>query len=231
MSKTFTLTGRSSVLSATFFPPIELSEGRNYYLGLIDFEAYNSVPNVDETNNSFYFGSEVVTIPTGSYEIEDIDSYLKSKLGNKEISIKANNNTLQCVLTASKEVDFSKPNTLGPLLGFSQSKLKAYTEHVSDKPVDIVRLNVILIDCNIISGAYINEKEEHIIYQFAPVTSPGYKIVEVPHNVVYLPVNKKLINNITLRLTDQEGRLLNFRGETVTIRLHLKEDGVGVQQI
>lgn len=50
----------------------------------------------------------------------------------------------------------------------------------------------------------------------------GYKIVEVPANVIYLPVNAKRLSSITLKITDQEGNLVNFRGETITIRLHLK---------
>ena len=72
---TFTLTGKSSVLSTSFFPPIKLEEDAHYFLGLIDFETFNSIPNVDETNNLFYYDDKgVLEFPVGSYEIEDIET-------------------------------------------------------------------------------------------------------------------------------------------------------------
>ena len=223
-ARSFTLSGDKSILSHRYFPPIELDESKNYSIGLTHFVVYNSVPNVDESNNVFHFGDQTIIIPIGSYELEDIENYLKQTLGD-EISLTANQNTLRCEIKGSKDIDFSKPKSIGSLLGFPRVKLKAKQLHSSTHPVDIVKLNVIVIDCNIATGAYINERESHAIYQFAPVTSPGYKIIEVPHNILYLPVKRKQIDNITLSITDQEGRLLNFRGETITVGLHLKEDG------
>lgn len=224
-TRSFTLTGKESILSHRYFPPIELNENRNYSIGLTHFVVYNSVPNIEEGNNLFHFGEETIEIPIGSYEIEDIENYLKQKLRN-EISLKANHNTLRCEIQGSKEIDFTKPGSIGRLLGFGHEKLAANILHSSTQPVDIVKLNVIIIDCNIVSGAYINERESHAIYQFAPVTSPGFKIIEIPHNILYLPVKRKQIDNISLSITDQDGRLLNFRGETITVGLHLKEDGI-----
>lgn len=54
-SITLTLTGNSSQLQADYFPSIDLSGG-DYVCGLIDFQTFNSIPNVDETNNAFHFG-------------------------------------------------------------------------------------------------------------------------------------------------------------------------------
>ncbi len=61
------------------------------------------------------------------------------------------------------------------------------------------------------------------MHEFSPAVGPGYKIIEAPRNVIYLPVNVKQITSITLKLIDQDGDLINFRGETVTIRIHIKE--------
>ena len=43
---------------------------------------YNFIPNVEEkVNNMFYFGDDgVIELPTGSYEIEDINTYINKKL-------------------------------------------------------------------------------------------------------------------------------------------------------
>ena len=75
-SFTLTLSGTSSVLEAHYFPPIELSPLENYALGLVELLTFNSIPNIDEGKNKFHVGEEVITIPTGSYEIEDIENYL-----------------------------------------------------------------------------------------------------------------------------------------------------------
>ena len=57
---------------------------------------------------------------------------------------------------------------------------------------------------------------------FSPNVAPGYRIVRNVENPIYLPVNKTQINNITVLLFDQGNNLLNFRGETITIRFHLR---------
>lgn len=71
-SLTITLNGNKSELNSDFFPPIELNNGE-YVIGLINFETFHSIPNVDETNNKFYYYIDnklrTFTIPIGSYEI------------------------------------------------------------------------------------------------------------------------------------------------------------------
>jgi len=53
--------------------------------------------------------------------------------------------------------------------------------------------------------------------------SPGYKIVENPRNLVYLPVILDKINKMEIVVTDQNGKQLNFCGENLTFRYHLRE--------
>jgi len=67
MSLILTLTGRSNVLSTTYFPAIDLSDD-DYELGLINFETYNTIPNVNASNIKFYFDEDdmEITIPEGS---------------------------------------------------------------------------------------------------------------------------------------------------------------------
>ena len=78
MSLTFTLTGKSSTLAVSYFPAIDLSDG-DYELGLTDFETYYTIPNVNSSNNKFYFDKDdrEIVIPEGSYELHDISKYLK----------------------------------------------------------------------------------------------------------------------------------------------------------
>lgn len=219
------LSGTSSVLEAQYFPPIELSSNKNYVLGLVEFLTFNSIPNVNQNNNQFKLvGSDEIIIPIGSYEIDDIEKYLQKVLTKQKVSfhLKANNNTLRCEMKCDRAIDFEASNSIGRVLGFSPKILAANVLHKSDIPISIIKINSIRVECNITTGAYINSEKVHTIYQFFPVVSPGYKIVQVPSEIIYLPVAVNSIDHLQLRIVDQDGNPIDFRGEVITVRLHIK---------
>lgn len=229
MSRTFTLSGNSSVLSANYFPPIELKE--DYVCGLIDFHTYYSIPNIDEDNNLFHIGKHVIELPVGSYEFDDIANFLKSEYralklqdndSNVNLDINANNNTMKTEVFANETIYFNKPRSIGPLLGFSSQELSPKIIHSSDQSLMITQNNVVRIECSIVGGSYLNNAMAHTLHEFSINVEPGYKIDEIPKNVIYLPVTVKEISTITVRVVNQNGKILNFRGETITLRLHLK---------
>lgn len=268
-SITLTLSSDSSQLCAEYFPPIDISDG-NYVCGLIDFQTFNTIPNVDETNNLFYFNVdrevkkkvysneidamtsllgantnestekekmlrdsieerlnevECNVIPTGAYEVKDIHEYLAKELKkfNVELNLIANKNTLKCEMNCSESVDFSMQKSIGSLLGFAMKQYEGNTTHVSELTAKILNMNVIRIECNLIKGAYINNTPVHTIHQFSPRVPPGFKIVEVPNNVIYFPVATKIISSLNISLVDQDNNSINFQGETITIRVHIKK--------
>lgn len=190
-SITLTLTGDSSHLHAEYFPAIDLGDG-DYVCGLVDFETFNTIPNVDESNNRFYYGYEdsdlylkyytdenadddseltqiiplesrksqetdgklplnFIQIPTGSYEVKHLKKYLQTSLALRGVAfdLKANKNTLQCEIFCNQPINFSLPNTIGPLLGFQKNEiLKEKTIHVSSSPAHILKVNVIRVQFN-----------------------------------------------------------------------------------
>lgn len=224
MSFTLTLSSNSSILHNDFFPPLELD--KDYCCGLVDFQTYNSIPNIDEENNLLHIGEYIIKVPEGSYEIKDIEEYcvkeLKKKGASVSFSLKANNNTLQSQIKSSETIYFNKKNTIGSLLGFSERELAPNYRHASDTPIDINKINVIRIECNIVQGSYLNGIKTHTVHEFYPTVGPGYKIVEVPRNIIYLPLNTREISSITIKLVDQDNNIINFRRETITLRLHLQ---------
>jgi len=118
MSLILTLTGKSNVLVTTYFPAIDLSD-EDYELGLMNFETYNAISNVNASNNKFYFveNDMKITIPKGSYELHAINDFLKHAIPRKRsqhavhdkkcgivnddvnedfpIALRANNNTMK----------------------------------------------------------------------------------------------------------------------------------------
>lgn len=224
-SLTLTLSGKHSILQAQYYPQIELHPQKNYVIGLVELHTFNSIPNIDKTNNKFYVKNcEPIVIPEGSYEIEDIHTYLSEQLSKKNVTLdlKPNNNTLRSIIHCTEDIDFQPVDCIGRLLGFKPQTLVANETHHSDLPVSILKVNSLRVECNITTGSYINEKKDHCIHEFFPAVPPGYKIIEVPLTVIYLPVSAKIIDNLQLRIVDQDGNLVNFRGEEITIRLHLK---------
>ena len=223
-----------------FNPKLELDEEKVYEIALVNLETYYSFPNIDETNNTFVYSPdngnswEKIKIPEGSYEIDDINNAIQHEMKKRThydeinedyyINIAPNTNTLKSVLILEKgyQVDFNHQNSLAKVLGFTGTK---YTEgfHESENVVDILRINSILVNIDIISGSYVNGTTKSTIYSFFPDVSPGYKIIESPVNLVYLPITLNTIDSLNVMITDQDYHLLNLRNEKLTIRFHIRE--------
>ena len=83
-------------------------------------------------------------------------------------------------------------------------------------------VNSILVHCNIIHSLYMRGTQAPVAYNFFPNAAPGRKILGAPHNLFYLPVTVDVISTLPVWLTDQHGKLLDLRGEELTIRFHLR---------
>ena len=134
---TLSLSSYSSVVEAQYCTPIELKPGRNYILGLVELLTFNSIPNVDTYNNKLYVDEQIVEIPVGSYEIDDLEKYLIDKLAESkiEIDLKPNNNTLRSSIKCSHSIDFQPGDSIGSSLGLTKRLLNPSNTYDSDQPV------------------------------------------------------------------------------------------------
>ena len=116
------------------------------------------------------------------------------------------------------QINFTKPNNIDSLLGYSKTRvIQPNKWYASDKPVNIMNVTIICIECNITSGAYNNDKPAHIIHEFTMNVPLGYKLSDTATHVIYLPVVRN-VTNITIRIVDQNGQLINLRREEISIR-------------
>lgn len=222
MSLTFNLSGTESVLSTTYFPHIHLDPMKKYCLGLISFNTFYTIPNL--VDKKFYYDIYELAIPNGYYDIKDLETFLKDKLGSDSISLKPNYHNTKCTIYSKiYNIDFTPNDSLFKELGYNQQKYYNSTIHHSEKTADLVNIKLMKIQCNITSGSYHNEKPTHLLHQFAPVVGRGVAINEHPRNINYLPVSVRTISNITLHICDQNGELINFQGEPIDILLELKQ--------
>lgn len=229
--------GYTSEFETVFFPPLHLPAKYEWEICLLDLIVFNAIPNVWEGVNNeleFYNVSQkktiTVALPTGTYEVDNIRDYIQDQLGGPDVvSLRANNNTLKTTIKSIHEVviDYNKP-TIAPLLGFKKQnedvrKLEANIWHESNESVDIVNSNTIQVTCNIAHGSYKDGLNDHILHSFSPSVPPGWRIIEKPRNLIYLPVNVNCIDTIHIRIVDKQDNLIDFRGEEITVRLHVKK--------
>ena len=231
------LSGKSTQLFADYSPELKL-EGR-WGIALQNLSTYNSIPNIDNTNNMFkYFNGSVwktITIGTGSYEIEELNNEIIRLMkvnGDYDnvndvsyITIEPNLSRLtsEIHLENGYKVDFDFANSLASVLGFGNIIVdKAYTE--SKLPITIIDVNSILVHCDLVQSSFYNGKIGSIIYDFPITTSPGYRMVSTPTTLRYHNIITNTIGTMRVWLTDDKGKVLDLRKELVTISLRFQKN-------
>lgn len=157
----------------------------------------------------------------------ETDEKIKNTIRKKTVFLSVNRNTLQSKLLIQRDsginIDFSKPNSIGSLLGFTTTALLyPNIPYLSDKPISIFDVNVIQVECNLVSGSYVNNRRTHTLYEFYPTVQAGYKIMEVPSSIIYLPVSERYITHLSITLRSNRGDIIDLRGEELSVSLHLR---------
>ena len=157
-------------------------------------------------------------IVNGHYDVANNEFY---------IFISADIPELKSVVNITNEsyfVNFDTENSIGPTLGFRPVTLK-YGYNKSQDIVQITKINLVLVNVDLITGSYVNGSESPAIYSFDPYkVPPGYKLDDRPNpSLTYYPVNRPSINSIRIWLTDQNNKEIDLRREKVTIKLQIRE--------
>lgn len=240
-SITVGLSGEADRLNCSFFPEIELDPHAEYYCALLELTTYHSIANINEKNSLLWYKRSAVgpaenivgaplieqfLIPAGAYEAAEILNLIKSQFASKGLNFeyKIDQNTLKASVKCEVEIDRSS-KIFTEVFGFKLSEnLKPGVWHHASGIIKIFSQDVIRVKCNIVSGSFKEGKPSHVIHEFATnKVDVGYKIIEQPKNLIYLPVNTRRINYIELSLVDQYNDPIDFRGENITCRIHIKK--------
>lgn len=223
MSLTVTLTGNSSHLENTFFPSIQLDRGE-WEVALLNFEVFNSIPNLVGgviAEGEPELGPAIQkALPTGAYEIEDIENFINEQFGAGSIKLTGNHNTLHSEVIATKHFWFS--TQVAHLLGFTTKSFKPGGKYVSEKTAQILGVHLVRVLCNIAQGSFLNGEPTHAVHEFFISVPPGFQVIENPNTLLYFKINSKELSKLTLDIVDQNNRLIDFQKENITVRLHLR---------
>ena len=216
--------------------PLYFNSDKHYELALVSLETFYSIPNITAENNKLVFSLDggrswgTLELPIGSYEIEQINDAIQAKLG-KVVEIRPNLATLCSVVIINDrkfQIDMSQ-STLRTVLGFNEkddlggpNKLEQGTNQ-SANTVNIIGIANIFVHCDLVSGSYFKGDLSSVVYSFFPSVGVGHKIIQRPSQPLYLPISKRgSINRIRVWITDQNGSLIDFRNEDITVRLHIR---------
>jgi len=242
-SYTITHTADTSDFTFNLSPPIHLNPSKKYEAALLSINLYNSIPNITEENNKFKYSTDkgetwkIVTLNKGSYEIQAINDEIQRAMitngdydvANNEfyIAVSADIPELKSVVNITNKsyfVSFDTENSIGSTLGFQPLTIH-YGYNKSQDIVKITKINLVLVNVDMITGSYVNGSQSPAIYSFDPYkVPPGYKIDDRPNpSLTYYPVNRVSINSIRTWLTDQNNKGIDLRGEKVTVKLQIRE--------
>lgn len=105
--------------------------------------------------------------------------------------------------------------------------LELFIENKNAKNFEkIINFGIMHINCDLISGLYINGERKQVIHQFTTSNShvKGQTLVEIPKNLDYFPVKVGNLRSIQISLTNQKGELVNIDETEIICRINIKRD-------
>jgi hypothetical protein len=223
-----TETSTTSEFTIEFHPPIDLTNTERK-IAFYSLATSNSKPNITEINNSFEVtkGAEkkLIQIPVGNYRYKAIARHIKAASGAKLLPNEATGkSTIE--IPQGVTINFNVDNSIAPVLGFEMKEYK-YTGLLqeSENMVCISRYNDIFVSCSVATGSWDNGRLANTIYSFYPDVPAGSHVTERARQLLYLPFadsRKEKLDSMTIRICDQDGHLVDFRGELITITLCIK---------
>src|SRR5579863_3561589 len=224
MSFSLIFSGNSSDFT-TVFNSIVLQPPYEYEAALLSIEAYNTIPNIIKGKNNLfkYFNGQnwkVISMQTGAYELDSINNEIKRQMkingDNPDIiTVSAEVSTLRSIVNilsvaeaaeavqampaapavqAEYKVTFEE-GSIASLLGFSNGELNS-GYNLSPNIVAIMPVSIILVNIEIIERP-----------------SPA---------LTYFLLSRHDISRIRVWLTDEDDNILDFRGEEITLRIHIR---------
>ena len=221
--------------------PIKLDPNNQYELGLdriisMSFTWFNITAELNNQKIKYSSDSgstwKEITFPPGTWNYVDFNDHIKeeTRTGTSSnpsypITLEFDNTTYKTIITlaANYQLDLRASN-FNDLIGFNK-RILTNTENIGDYTPNLSQDTEILnIHCDLISESLVDGDETDIIYSFGTNDlTPSYAFTKEPLRVQFNPVNKYLINNIRIYITDGQRRIIDLNNADTAFSLILKE--------
>ena len=182
---------------------------------------------LDEYNSSFV----TYELNPGIYNYRDISEALFYILeseypsSDSEILIRLDDITRKTKLVVNSgiiAIRFDENSFFSTILGFTPGwDYKHYNQYLSQKIVNLSTTNKIHLKCYVIDGSVVNGDRQPILYSFVLDKPCGYKVFCEPETIHYKKINKSVLNTIMFYLEDDNNKVVDFNGETLTFTLQM----------
>ena len=182
---------------------------------------------LDEYNSSFI----TYELQPGIYTFKDISEALLNILQPQydgylnAIDIEYDDTTMKTKLEVRAgiiSIKFDEKSFFSTILGFTSGwDYKHHNKYTSQKVVNLGSTNKIHLKCDAIDGSVINGIRQPILYSFVLDKPSGYKVFCQPETIHYKKINKSVLNTISFYLEDDNNKVIDFNGETMTFTLQM----------
>ena len=182
---------------------------------------------LDEYNSSFI----TYELEPGYYTFKDISEALLKILQQEydgylnAIHIKYDDIIMKTKLEVRAgiiSIRFDEKSFFSTILGFTSGwDYKHYNKYTSQKVVNLGSTNKIHLNCDCIDGSVVNGIRHPILFSFVLDKEPGYKVFSKPETIHFKKINKSVLNTITFYLEDDNNKVVDFNGETLTFTLQM----------
>ena len=119
-------------------------------------------------------------------------------------------------------IRFDEKSFFSTILGFTPGwDYKHYNQYLSQKIVNLNSTNKIHLKCDAIDGSVVNGIRQPKLYSFVLDKPAEYKVFCEPQTIHYKKINKSVLNTITFYLEDDNNKVVDFNGETLTFTLQM----------
>lgn len=213
-----------------------------YEVGLKHFVFWNTIYNITEENNTLALGEmrepdpntndilpynlHIVTISPGYYELDEIIKHLKDDplIKTSKTTIEIVKQYLKIKIKSTFQIDFTRENSIGKVLGFSKQLIPSNKATLSDLPINIFSINTVKVHCNLVCSNIEDLKRNTNVVYDCPLDLDkiGGKVIKEPNPICYFYVNADIIYELVIKITDQDNKLIDFHGEEINLTLDFR---------
>ena len=182
---------------------------------------------LDEYNSCFI----TYELQPGIYSYREISEALFYILqseypqSNSEILIRLDEFTRKTKLVVNSgiiAIRFDGKSFFSIILGFTTGwDYKHYNQYLSQKIVNSSSTNEIHLKCDAIDGSVVDGIRQPILHSFVLDKPSGYKVFCEPETIHYKKIDQSVLNTITFYLEDDNNKVVDFNGETMTFTLKM----------